>query len=85
MVKRAWPGAILGWVTPWEVLRVRVSEDISTLKRLVLVCGASRQTWSTGCYNWYQSRPSTSTVCGSGMNQAEAGGHVIPGAEEGGE
>jgi hypothetical protein len=30
-----------------------------------------------GCYKWYQSRP-LPVRCGSGTNQAEAGGHVTP-------
>ncbi|KEH19999.1 hypothetical protein MTR_8g064440 [Medicago truncatula] len=39
---------------------------------------------SLGCYKWYQSRP-LPVRCGSGMNQTEAGGHVISKADEGGE
>ena len=39
---------------------------------------------SLGRYKWYQSRP-LPVRCGSGTNQAEAGGHVIPEADEGGE
>ena len=35
-----------------------------------------------GCYKWYQSRP-LPVRCGSATNQAEAGGHVIPMADEG--
>jgi hypothetical protein len=34
-----------------------------------------------GCYKWYQSRP-LPVRCGSGKNQAEAGGHVTPTADE---
>jgi len=36
---------------------------------------------SLGCYKWYQSRP-LPVRCGSGTNQAEAGGHVTPTADE---
>jgi len=35
-----------------------------------------------GCYKWYQSRP-LPVRCGLGTNQAEAGGHVTPTADEG--
>jgi len=37
---------------------------------------------SLGCYRWYQSRP-LPVRCGSGTNQAKAGGHVAPNADEG--
>jgi hypothetical protein len=39
-VKRAWPGAISGWVTDREVFPGAQSEDKSAQKRLVLVCRA---------------------------------------------
>jgi hypothetical protein len=39
-VKRAWPGAILGWVTDREVFPGAQSEDKSAQKRLGLVCRA---------------------------------------------
>jgi len=39
---------------------------------------------SMGCYKWYQSRP-LPVRCGSGADQAEAGGHVTSKADEGGE
>jgi hypothetical protein len=37
-VKRAWPRAILGWVTDWKVSWVRMSED-KVFKRHVWICG----------------------------------------------
>jgi hypothetical protein len=39
-VKRAWPGAISGWVTDREVFPGAQSEDKSAQKRLGLVCRA---------------------------------------------
>jgi hypothetical protein len=39
-VKRAWPGAISGWVTDREVFPGGQSEDKSAQKRLGLVCRA---------------------------------------------
>jgi len=39
---------------------------------------------SLGCFEWYQSRPFPMR-CGLGTNQAEAGGHVTPKDDEGGE
>jgi hypothetical protein len=39
-VKRAWPGAISGWVTDREVFTGAQSEDKSAQKRLGLVCRA---------------------------------------------
>lgn len=39
---------------------------------------------SLGHYKWYQSIP-LPVRCGSGTNQAEAGGHVTHEAKEGGE
>jgi hypothetical protein len=39
-VKRAWPGAILGWVTDREVFLGGQSEDKSAQKRQGLVCRA---------------------------------------------
>ncbi|KEH34207.1 hypothetical protein MTR_3g463030 [Medicago truncatula] len=40
-------------------------------------------TWlKEGCYKWYQSRP-FQVRCSSGTNQAEAGGHATPTADEG--
>jgi hypothetical protein len=40
VVKRAWPGAISGWVTDREVFPGAQSEDKSTQKRLGLICRA---------------------------------------------
>jgi hypothetical protein len=40
-VKRAWSGAISGWVNDRKFPRVCTSEDKSAQKRLGLVCGAS--------------------------------------------
>jgi hypothetical protein len=45
IVKHAELGAILGWVTSWEVSRKACEWGQNTLKRLVLVCGISRQSW----------------------------------------
>jgi hypothetical protein len=39
-VKRAWPGAISGWVTDREVFPGAQNEDKSAQKRLGLVCRA---------------------------------------------
>ena len=55
-----------------------MSEDISTLERLVLIRWG--QSSNLGRYSWYQSRPLL-VRCGSGTNQAEAGGHVTPRAK----
>jgi len=41
----AWLGAILGWVTFWEVSRKACEWGQKTLKRFVLVCGVNRQSW----------------------------------------
>src|ERR1044072_2139096 len=64
-------GAILGWVTSWEVFpgsaRVRTMRAGKT--RVVTV----RPVVQSGCYKWYQSRP-LPVRCVSGRNQAEAGG-----------
>ena len=51
------------------------------LKRLVLLCGDSRQFIKAAGMSQLVSEPASLPVrCGSGTNQAEAGGHVGPGA-----
>ena len=57
-------------------LRERESEDKALWKDSYWFVGTIVD---QGCYKWYQSRPLI-VRCGSGKNQAEAGGPVTPGA-----
>jgi len=62
----------------------RASDDKTCWKDLCWYVGSVDDHESRlGCYKWYQIRPIPE--CGSGTNQAEAGGHVTPEADEGGE
>jgi len=69
-VKRAYWGAILGWVTSWEDFQAACERGRNTPKKLMVICGANRQSLKPllvrlatergrGNYRWYQSRPAT--------------------------
>ena len=69
-------GAILGWVTSWEVFpgNARVRAKRAGKTNVVTV----RPVVKSGCYKWYQSGL-LPVRCGSGTNQAEDGGPVTRG------
>ncbi|PKA62584.1 hypothetical protein AXF42_Ash012170 [Apostasia shenzhenica] len=74
VVKHAWAGVALGWVTSWEVVKSRnfskaKTDNTSTMR-------------SQDVTIWYHSRLPT-IRCGSRMNQAKVGGPVTPVVEEG--
>ncbi|KAK2386224.1 hypothetical protein QL285_060143 [Trifolium repens] len=57
---------------------------LEAAKSRTLSCLVHRRPFPALVSLGYQSRP-LPVRCGSGTNQAEAGGHVIPEADEGGE